>query len=214
MFIINLANNFVNTFFNSYFAKGRLFESGEVADWKLVTSYGNYAARDKFNTVNWSLPLPDMEYRTIPGTDVCGDLKIEGNKVFRNGLRWSCGGRVPASRWTLDYPVNKDFPECFNIGMHGWLMGINQSFIAPYDLDDASTAGLRQRTRKRFFEAVEFAQYKAVQRWREEPMSGIRYCILFPNRHAHATKYAPGTGTSINYADCNETVYMVLSLML
>lgn len=196
----------------AYFAKGRLFESGEVADWKLVTSYGNYAARDRSNTVNWSLPLPDMEYRTIPGTDVCGDLKIEGNKVFRNGLRWSCGGRVPASRWTLDYPVNKDFPECFNIGMHGWLMGINQSFIAPYDLDDASTAGLRQRTRKRFFEAVEFAQYKAVQRWREEPMSGIRYCILFPNRHAHATKYAPGTGTSINYADCNETVYMVLSL--
>ena len=196
----------------AYFSRGKLFKSDQVEDWNLVTSYGNYAARDNADTVYWSLPLPSMEYRTIPGIRDFEGMKAAGNKVFRNGLRWSCGGRVPAEKWTAAYPCNTDFPNCFNIGMHGWLMGINQAFISPYNLDDESVAGLRKRTRKRFFEAIEFFQYKAVARWREEPMSGIRYGVFFPNRHVHSTKYAPGTGTTINYADCNETAYMIVSL--
>ncbi len=196
----------------AWFSKGKLFNSNQVSDWKLVTSYGNYAARDNADTVDWTLPLPEMVYPTIPGTRSHSDIVKVGNDVFKDGSKWSCGGGVRDFRWSLPYPCASDFPLVQSIGMHGWLMGLNQAVTAPYNLDDVSMSILRRRLRKRFFEAVEFAQYKTAQRWREEPMSGIRYSVYFGNRHLHATKYAPGTGTTINYADCNETVYMMLSL--
>ena len=196
----------------AWFSRGKLFNSKEVKDWGVVTSYGNYAAKDNSDTVNWTLPLPEMVYPTIPGVKGHDEIVKAGNEVFKEGSKWSCGGGVRDFRWDLAYPVAKDFPLCRNIGMHGWLMGLNQAITAPYNLDDDSTAILRARLRKRYFDGVEFAQYKAAQRWREEPMSQIRYSVYFGNRHLHATKYAPGTGTSINYADCNETVYMILSI--
>ena len=196
----------------AWFSKGKLFDSSEVTDWGVVTSYGNYAAKDNSDTVNWSLPLPQMVYRTVPGSKGHDELVKAGNDIFKDGSKWSCGGGVRDFRWSLAYPSASDFPLCFNISMHGWLMGLNQALTAPYDLDDVSMSILRRRLRKRYFDGVEFAQFKAAMRWREEPMSGIRYSVYFGNRHLHATKYAPGTGTTINYADCNETAYMILSL--
>lgn len=196
----------------AYYSKDKLFESDEAADWKLVTSYGNYAAHDNSNLVNWSLPLPEMVYYTIPGIKGCDDVVKTGNVMFKNAAKWSCGGKVPVTHWSGAYPSGKNFPNCYSLNMHAWLMGLNQALIAPYNFDEESTQIMQRRIRKRFFEALEFFQYKAAKRWRQDPMSQIRYSVNFANRHLHATKYAPGTGTTINYADCNETAYMILSM--
>lgn len=196
----------------AFFTRGVLFESAQAEDWKLVTGYGNYAAHDNSDTVEWSLPLPETGSAAIPAVAGHDKAREAGNRVFQQGVRWSAGGSLPEDAWTPAYPTGKPFPDCFNINMHGWLMGLNQVLLAPYELDDASRSAFLARLRKRFFEAVERYQYKSALRWREEPMSAIRYPIFFNNRHPHDTRYAGGTGTAINYADANETAYMILSI--
>lgn len=196
----------------AFFTRNVLFESGQAEDWKLVTNYGNYAARDNSDTVEWSLPLPETGSTVIPAVTGHDKVREAGNRVFQEGIRWSAGGSVPLDAWTPAYPTGKQFPDCFNINMHGWLMGLNQVLLAPYELDAASRSAFLDRLRKRFLSAVERYQYKCVARWREDPMSGIRYPMHFNNRHPHDTKYAEGTGTAINYGDANETSYMILSI--
>ncbi len=194
----------------AYLTKGMLFEGKDVTDWGLVTSYGNYAARNGSDTVEWSLPLPAPVLAAIPAINECPDIYAKANVVFANGLKWSAGGRVKCSDWTPAYPQGVKFPKCLNINMHGWLHGLPQALTAPYALTQENTANLIARVKARMIKAVELYQYKAAQRWREEPFSGIRYPIYFNNRHIHSSKYAKGFGTAMNYGDLNETAMMIL----
>lgn len=197
----------------AYFTKGMLFESEEAKDENLVTSYGSYAAHDNSDTVNWSLPLPEPVLSAIPG--VTGFLQEEkiANELFADGVRFMAGGGVRQTDWTPAYPQGKKFKIVQNMNLHGYLHGAAQVVTTPYLLNEVNRGLMARRLLTRIFEPIELYQYKAATRWREEPMSGIRYPIYFNNRHVHGTKYAAGTGTVMNYADANETAYMILTVM-
>ena len=197
----------------AFYTRGKLFESTQATDWQLVTSFGNYAARDGGDTVEWSLPLPHPALGVIPAIAGRGPEVALANRVFAQGVRWSAGGATKQEAWTPAYPMGEDFAGSVNINFHGWLHGINQVLSAPFELDKDNGIAFDNRLRLRMFEPIERFRFKAVHRWREEPMSRLKYATCFSSIHQHSTKYAPGTGSCLDYGDQNETAHMILAVM-
>jgi len=202
----------------AYFSKGLLFESDEVSGCGMITQFGEYAFQDKTDTAEWSLPLPVQDCPMIPQIMGFDKITDAGNELFRFGVNFSAGGGAKLTDWTPAYPCGKGYAGknleiCKNINMHGWLHGLNYIFNSPYCLNEENWTALKQRIYRRLFEPVEIYRYKSAQRWREEPYSGIRYPVYFNNPHPLNVNFTEGAGSSINYADANETAHMILSLM-
>ncbi|HBE02837.1 MAG TPA: hypothetical protein DC049_10245, partial [Spirochaetia bacterium] len=197
----------------AFFMKGKLFESSTVKDFNLVTSFGNYAACDGSDTAEWTLPLPSPDLSVIPAISGFEKVREIVNMVFSSAVCFSAGGGAKISDWTPAFPQGTENPTIFNINMHGYLAGLNQTMGMPYLLDEENSAALKKRVRERIFEPIELYRYKSAQRWREEPMSGIRYPVFYNSYYVHTTKYAEGFGSSMNYGDQNETAHMILAVM-
>jgi len=197
----------------AYFTKGLLFASDEVVDMGLVTSYGNYAARDNADTVHWSLPLPEEDLSVTPEVNIFPEYKKRLNELFRESIRYSAGGGVKQSDWTSAYPTSNQLPNCLNYSMHAALFGIPQVLTAPFELDQTSKAAFDQRLNERLYQPVEQYQFKCATRWREEPYSKIRYSVYFNSRHPIHLDFADNFGSLIDYGDQNETIFMLLGTM-
>ncbi len=195
----------------AFFTKGLLFKSAQAADWKLVTNFGSYAARENSDTVEWSLPLPAPDFSLLPRIEAEPEVRELAVSLFRKGLLFNAGGGAKELSWTPAYPVGEAFPDCRNVNAHGWLHGINQVLISPFALEKKDLDQFLARVRRKTMAPAELYRYKSALRWREEPFSGIRYPIYFNNRHPHTVRFAEGFGSSINYADANETAHMILS---
>lgn len=196
----------------AHHTSGMLFESADVVDWKLVTGYGNYAASVDVDTVNWSLPLPEPDFSQVPHVASFSEAEKQVNHIFKAANRWSAGGRTKFTDWTPQYPIGKNYPECRNVSMHAWNMGLNQALMGLSILDENNRRALSERIATRFYAPIERFQYKAANRWREEPGSGIRYSIYFNSFYSHETRYADGYGSRLNYGDQNETAHMIISM--
>ncbi len=193
--------------------RGSLTESMNVYGTGLITSVGEFALAENTDTARWSLPLPpDSSSRQIPGIAETSKVSAVVNRVFSEGNRWSAGGRTTFQAWTPQYPMGRNFPECSNISLHAWVMGLNQLLNAPFLLTPENRGKFLKRLRIRYFEPVERFRQKAAVRWREEPFSGIRYPIYFSSFYTHPTRYAEGTGTGLDYGDQNETLFVIFSM--
>ncbi|MDD3153862.1 MAG: hypothetical protein PHS41_03270 [Victivallaceae bacterium] len=192
--------------------RGTLVETDKVEEWPLATLFGMYAARPNSDTVHWSLPLPEATDALIARRSLPENLQKEANRLFVAGNRWSAGGRTAFDAWTEAFPTGTNYPECRNVSMHAWIMGLNQLWMAPWTLFPENQAALVKRTRIRFFEPVERFGYKAATRYREEPFSRISYPIFFNSFYRSEVRYAGRPASVLNYGDQNETAMMILSL--
>lgn len=193
--------------------RGTLTAMKNVQGTGLITSIGEFALAENSDTAYWSLPLPCVAplFR-CPGIRDDSGAAETANRVFGNGVRWSAGGRTAFHAWTPRYPMGKDFPECANVSLHAWTMGINQLLGNPFLLTPENRMRFMERIRIRYFEPIERFQQKAANRWREEPFSGIRYPVYFSSFYPHSTRYAGNSGTVLDYGDQNETAFMILSI--
>ncbi len=197
----------------AYFTKNLLFASDEVTDMGLVTSYGNYAAKDNADVVHWSLPLPTEDLSVTPAVNIYPEYQTRLNELFRQSIQYSAGGGVKQSDWTAAYPTSNKLANCLNYSMHAALFGIPQVLTAPFELDQASKAAFDRRLNERLYQPIEQYQFKCATRWREEPYSKIRYSIYFNSRHPIHLDFAENFGSLIDYGDQNETIFMLLGTM-
>lgn len=190
-----------------YFMKGMLFEGEGVENWNLATSFGYYAARPGTDTVEWTLPLPEDSLNLVPHLSGQNRIDAQCDDVFRKASEF-IGGRRNIRTANFEHTFKPDRPEQ-NICLHMWLQGTSDIVASPFSLSPENRSILEERLSYRFFLPLEQYAYKSAVAWREEPFSGIRYPLCYNSPRMHHSKFAPGKGSNFNFADSNETVYMI-----
>ena len=196
----------------AWLCRGVLFESGEVREFDLPTTFGPFAAKPDARRVRWSLrlprenPVPQIHNKGFPAWEVWE------NRLFSSAIRWSCGGGVRMEDWSPEHPFGKQFPRMKNISAYAWLMGLNQNLDTPSALTEENRRKFWNRLQIRFYAPVERFQYKSAIRWREEPFSRIRYPLYFNSYYPHKTTYEGQGGSQVDFGDQNEASMMILAI--
>lgn len=171
-----------------------------TVDFGIETVYGPMRGIRGSSSVRFLLPMAPEEDLIPPGvTDPV--LYKSANDYFLDGSRWSAR-RIPAEAWTPENPT--PYPDVRNIDFFAWNFGLGTALQGALFLTPENRAVLEKRARQRFLEPLELFQYKYFARHREEPFSRLRYPLLFNSAYPNGTNFAPGTGSTINYGDCNE----------
>jgi len=179
----------------------------------LVTPFGDLAVKDGAREVEWSLPLFSSDLSLLPHVRGADEFDAIANSHFASGVTFTCGGGVK-----VDYVKDKGSyaagrrPGRHTLNMHGSTMGLCRASPNPFIYSEENRRLLRRRFTWRLLEPLESMQYKMVCRWRQEPVSGIRYTIYMNSPRDISTVYEPAEyGSKIIYGDSNETVRMILA---
>ena len=193
--------------------KGILFESDEAELRDLPTVFGYFADHNGSNTVNWSLPLPEMDLSMRPHSKGLPFFEQLANRHFQSAVRFSAGGGTRFEAWNCVYPGGKGLPWMINLNMHGFLMGLPVCTENPWIYSPENKVRLMHRMTARLLLPIEQFQYKLALRYRQEPYSKINYTIYMNSPREMTTNFAPGTGSKVVYGDSNETVCMFLTCL-
>lgn len=184
-----------------------LVTAENVLDFGMPTKFGPLIGRANSSTVSYTLPLPPSEEMILPDIEAESEMRKNINAFFAGGVRWSAGGRTAYEDWTPARPRGSMLIR--NIDMFGWNLGLGSSLQGMLFLNNKNRNKLLNRVRARFAEPIEYYQYKAFVRFREEPFSGMRYPILFNSFYPNKTPYASGFGSKVIYGDENEACSLV-----
>ena len=130
------------------------------------------------------------------------------NKLFLDGVKWTCGGHVPLDRLTPAKPSGPESDDP-NISHFNWNFGIGTVLQSALLLKEESKKQLERRVAIRSVEPLELYQYKLFARHRSEPFSGLRYPVMFNSFYPNETQYEEKFGSSVIYGDTNEAATVV-----
>jgi len=182
--------------------KQMLVETADNVDFELPTKFGPLRGAEGKDWLCWSLPLSGRDDLLFANINAEKGLRDEINTIFRQGIKWSCGGNTPVSAWTPAHPAGDAAGR--NIDPFAWSFGLTNALQGYFTVDAANREQLVARVRARYLEPLELYQYKNFARHRQEPFSGFRYPILFNSYYPNHTRYASGFGSKVIYGDSNE----------
>ncbi|MDO4575305.1 MAG: hypothetical protein Q4D98_08835 [Planctomycetia bacterium] len=188
--------------------EGVMVETSEkLEDFDLPTPFGPMLGKAG-ETVEWSLPLPGLD-DLIPVKIRDEKINALQNKLFLDGVQWTCGGHVPLEHLSPAHPMGPDCKEP-NISHFTWNFGMCTALQGSLLLNDEAQRKLENRIVLRTLAPMERYQYKAFTRHRCEPFSGCRYPVMFNSFYPNDTPYEPGFGSSVQYGDTNEATVVVV----
>lgn len=177
----------------------------KLRDFDVPTPFGPMLGKAG-TRIEWTLPLPaDQDLLFVRIRDE--RLNALQNKLFLDGVKWTCGGRVPLDYFSLEFPMGKKCPK-ENISNFSWNFGMGSAWQGALQLNAEARKALERRTEIRTIEPVELCQPKAFTRHRSEPFSGLCYPVMFNSFYSNPTQYEPGFGSSVVYGDTNEATVL------
>ncbi len=171
-----------------------------LTDFNIATVYGPLRGIMGTNSIRFSLPMAPVK-DLIPVGVRDKELNKAQNEYFKRSSGWSAR-RTRLEDWTPRKPST--FPDIRNIDVFAWNFGMGTALQGALSLSPENRNILANRARIRYLEPLELYQYRNFARHREEPFSGLCYPVLFNSVFPNSTNFAPGTGSSVNYGDCNE----------
>ncbi len=183
-----------------------MVETGEVLrNVDVFTPFGPMLGKPG-DEIEWTLPFPsnrDLLFVRIKDER----LNALQNKLFLDGVKWTCGGHVPLEYLSLEFPMGKKCPK-ENISNFTWNFGMGTAWQGNLLLNAEAREKLERRTAIRTLEPLELCQPKAFTRHRSEPFSGLCYPVMFNSFYPNPEQYEEGFGSSVIYGDTNEASVM------
>ncbi|MDO5580666.1 MAG: hypothetical protein Q4G69_05995 [Planctomycetia bacterium] len=155
------------------------------------------------SSVQWSLPLPDSRDLLMPSVKNSKFNALQ-NKLFQDGVKWTCGGHVPLNRLSPEKPSGPESDDP-NISHFTWNFGMGTALQSGLLLNSESRRLMERRAAIRTVEPMELYQHKAFVRHRTEPFSGLHYPVMFNSFYPNEVQYEKNFGSRVIYGDTNES---------
>ena len=190
--------------------ESNMVETSEpLRNFNLPTRWGPMLGKTG-TTIEWTLPFPDLHDLIFARTE---DPKLNAlqDKLFLDGVKWSCGGHVPLDAFTPQHPERSDSSER-NISYFSWNFGLCTALQGQLLLSEEARKQLERRVVLRTIEPIELYQMKAFARHRQEPFSGKCYPVMFKSFYPATTLFEPAFGSKVIYGDTNESATVTVWL--